>query len=282
MSLAMLGLFVGFPVAYLIQGVSAFEVLPIYLMLYIFFAMSIRLHNPREEVNKNQEHRRNTTQRQVSIMHTGAMGALLILAAFSLYYANYLPFWKNRQLLAVAAANNSENPELVYQSFLKTLDYASPVGQQETVQYFLLFIYRFLDQNSSNQNLAGKTTELRKLVAQADEIYRKNETSPNKAVGVKTLSYLALIHFKAASILQDNELLDSAQKLFEEGLAMAPSRFEFIYPLLDIAVIKGDRATAVPLLARAKNLRPDLSRNAQYEKMLGSASTTSSTLPKLN
>lgn len=281
MPLVMLGLFVGFPVGYLIQGVSAFEVLPIYLMLYIFLAMSIRLHNQREEVNKNHDHRRYTPPRQMSIAQTGAMGALFILAVFSLYYANYLPYWKNRQLLSVAAARNSENPEVVYQSFLKTLDFVSPVGQQETVQYFLLFIYRFLDQNSANQNLAGKTAELRKLVAQADEIYRKNETSPNKAVGVKTLSYLALIHFKAASILKDNELLNSAQKLFEEGLAIAPSRFEFIYPLLDIAAIKGDQAMAVPLLARAKSLRPDLARNAQYEAIFSLASTTpGALLPK--
>lgn len=289
MSLPILGLMTGFPIAYLIQGISAFEVLPIFLMLYIFFALNIRLHSETGETGEKSQRkaveRYVPSQKATGLVQAGVMGVIFILAMLSFYYADYLPFSKNRQLLLVASASKSENPQLVYQKFLETLSYSSPVGQQETVQYFLLFIYHYLDDNSKNQQLATKKSELLGLVAQANEIYKKNEESPNKAVGVKSLSYIGLIHFKAAVILQNRDLLDSSQKLLEQGLLIAPSRFEFIYPLLDIAVIKGDKTMALPLLARAKSLRPDIPRNAQYEQALSNLATptsTSSTLSKPN
>ncbi|MDP3956816.1 MAG: hypothetical protein Q8P97_02365, partial [bacterium] len=271
----------GFPVAYLITGISAFEVLPIYLMLYIFFALNIRLHGLGEVAAPAPAQKPAATSSRPGLISFTVMGGLLILAALSFYYADYRPYLKNRQLLKVAAAGNSADSQTVYDYFLKTLAYSSPIGQQETVQYFLLFVYRYLDANSQDKNLVAKKEQLLGLIAQADKIYAQNESSPNKAVGVKTLSYLGLIHLRAAVILQDSELLNSAQKIFEQGLIIAPTRFEFIYPLLDIAIVKSDRAMAKPLLALAKNLRPDLPRNAQYEQALSEATSTASTSPKI-
>ena len=136
--------------------------------------------------------------------------------------------------------------------------------------------------NSQDKNLAAKKEQLLGLIAKTDQVYEQNQNSPNKAVGVKSLSYLGLIHLRAAVILHDPEFLNSAQKIFEQGLSVAPTRLEFIYPLLDIAVLKGDRAMAKPLLALAKSLRPDLPRNAQYEQAFKEATSSASTSPKTN
>ena len=124
--------------------------------------------------------------------------------------------------------------------------------------------------------------QIRKVIGFANEVYQKNEASPFKAIGVKTLYYNGLVYLRAASILRDKQLLDVAQKKLETGYAIAPTRFEFIYSLLDIALAKGDKEMAKLLIAKAKLLRPDLiTRTSAYEKELGlqSSSTASSTKP---
>ena len=108
MPLVTTGLLVGFPVSYLILGLSAFEVLPIYIMLYIFFASSIRLYGLGEAIAPEPEQKPAVALLNRSgFISYMVMGGLLVLAALSFYYADYRPYLKNRQLLDVAAAGNN-------------------------------------------------------------------------------------------------------------------------------------------------------------------------------
>lgn len=277
MSVTTLGLMSAFPVAYLIQAISAFEVLPIFLLLYTFLAFAIRFHYGSEEIKKKTDRQPLSRTAKISngLPQMAALTGLCALSAITLYYANYLPLEKNRLLLIVAASGGGQDQKVIYDRFIKTLDYDSPIGQQETVQYFLLFVFRFLDNNASSQNLADKKEDLLRLVQKADAVFYENEKTGHSAVGVKSLSYLGQIHLKAAIILKDSAMLNSAQNIFEHGLELAPTRFEFIYPLLDIAALKKDSVMAKPLLSLAKNLRPDLPQNTAYEQIFSTTSTTS-------
>lgn len=266
-------LLIAMPVAYFIQGLTAFEVLPIYVILYAYFAFTVRLRQQTEAefIVQKAEHKPKQPPQYFSLHPFFYAVSAAILAgavSFSLYFTVYLPFKKNRLLLSAASSN--ANPQRAYDTFQKALAFYSPIGQQETVQQYQSFILQFLRAVSENSKTKVEPQNVRALVQEAETAYAKNENSRFRAIGTRTLYVNASLYLQAAITAQNVDLLSVAKKKFEEGLKTAPTRFEFIYPLLDIAAIKGDKETGKTLLARAQFLRPDLSeRNQYYKKKLG-------------
>ncbi len=284
-----LALFTGFATAYFVQGLTAFEVLPIYILLYAFFAFLIRLSLDLDAPIDDRDQRKHPTHgassREVPLWHylvIIGVGSAVVLA---MYFANYLPYRKNRLLLTAAASQGNQGEAfLVFmggkdpqtgKEYPGALTYYSPIGQQETVQYFNLFVLKILEANANNPEFAKQADSIKQLVQRTNEIYEENENTPFRAVGAKTLYYLGLIHFRAAMITRDQTLIDKAETLMRKGYALAPDRLEFIYGLLDIAAAKSDRVAAGPLIERAKTLRPDLQQNAAYEALFAKDSVTS-------
>ena len=272
-----MALFIAFAVAYLMQGVSAFEVLPLYAMLFAFWAFVLRMtHDNHVKDGQNEPGR---LKAETGTVSAGAVQyAVLSVAAMvvitSLYFANYLPLRKN--LLLLRAASTRDSAEKAVANFSAVLNFYSPIGQQETVQYFLLFVVRLLEASAQNKALTENPQYARELVALAEDVYQKNEQSAFRSFGVKTLYYSALLHLRAAVIIQDAAMLDIAESKFRRGHEMAPKRFEFIYPLLDIAAIKNDRASGIAMITLARKLRPDLEQTARYEAFFGGMTATSS------
>ena len=285
------GIIIAFGVAYLVQSVTAFEVLPVYLMLYTVLAFIIRYYST-EDVPERRATASGPARHasagvaggqitEVPLVNYLAIGAVGIMILLSFYYANYLPFEKNRMLLT-AAATSDVDQQSAYARFLGTLDYYSPIGQQESIQYFTLFAIRLLESNAQNPAFRAQKDGINELVKKISGVYEKNENSPYRAVGVKTLYYDALVKSRAAMIMEDEALLATAQKELERGAEIAPTRFEFIYALLDIAVAKRDEKLAKPLIAKAKFLRPDLEKNSYYANIFATSTPTSTSATSSN
>jgi len=280
------GVMIALPVTYFIQGLTAFEVLPIYIALFIFLAFTIRLADFGTSAAKHYEQKPKQPPKPESgispVLGIILIAIIAVVVTGATYLAGYLPYVKNTMILSAASAQS--DPQRIIETYDKIIDYYSPIGQQEAVQHYMWFVYRLFSASSKDaariRESQQTVTTVKAVTARVNSLYDKNEKSLYRQVGVRTLNYSALVNYAGAMLIQDMGILDTAQTKLEEGLKIAPTRFEFIYPLLDIAIAKKDAALGEPLLKRAQLLRPDLaSQNGYYEAQLKMMELGTSSLP---
>ena len=75
---------------------------------------------------------------------------------------------------------------------------------------------------------------------------------------------MAWINFYAAQITNDSSYYDKANYYFNKGLEKSPTRMEFIYGSLELALFSKNKELAKSMLDLASRLRPDLEQTNQY------------------
>jgi hypothetical protein len=123
-------LLIAVPVAYLVQGIVLFDVLVIYLNVFLFLAFATyKLH---KQIPRNLLSSRNGMR---SILRMAFFAVLLLLAVLSIWFGALLPWRKARSFVqaihSLSAAKNLEEVEAV---FSKPLSLASPIGQEDVVR----------------------------------------------------------------------------------------------------------------------------------------------------
>ena len=118
------------PVAYLVQGIVLFDVLVIYLNLFLFLAFATyKLHEPIPQLLAPQQ----TDLRPVS--KTVFIAVLLVLAALSIWFGAILPWRKARSYVrAVESLSTAKSMEEFEAVLNQSLSLASPIGQEEVVR----------------------------------------------------------------------------------------------------------------------------------------------------
>ena len=252
--------FLAVPIAYLVQNIVLFDVLPIYLALFTFLALFTNLTiSPTEEI-KNERQPEKDNKRQATKFILSFL--LVIIVIGSLYNTSWRPLQKNKILIESLRASRRD-PALANETFTKAIDFASPVGQGDTVEQLGIFMVDLL-QTINQGNIEVSPEFVNKAINYANETFDKTKER-KLLIGVKSWYIFGLVNLFASRTLNNPLYFVRAKTIFQEGLKIAPTRFEFIYGLLDISLMENDLETARSLLNLAEKLRPDLEQNKIYE-----------------
>lgn len=241
-------LFFIFPVVYLIQGLTLFETLPLYIILFFFLAFFLNYSLNFEGVSFRA---RFSDQNKIFL-------AAIAVAAFlstSLYYSSYLPLKKNL-LLMKAVDTKNKSVEQILKEQDRALNFISPLGQGELENGVFLTNFNILNAIQKENSPLGKNKDfIDKIVGLNEKWFERNGLS---YVGVKNLYTYTAALLKAYSLTGDEKYLRGAKAGLDNGIKLAPSRLEFLQQEMVIAEIENDTKKLDILELKLKKLRPDL------------------------
>lgn len=238
------------PIMYLVNGLVLFEILPLYLLLFLFIALVNAYAHGFPELHNQQK--RNITPHPLTY---AALIPLIAIIAGSLYYAAYLPFKKNKLLFAAINTNNRTDED-VFRDHEKALAFRSPVGQQEALQNLFSFTIDYFNYLKKNDLVEKISKEKRqRIIDFATQWYEKEK---NNAIGVRMLYLYAGTLLIAMETTQTKEYLARVDELIAEGEKKAPTRLEFVRLDLESAALQKDKARYDRAIEKGKRLRPDL------------------------
>lgn len=257
-------LFVALPSMYLVNGITVFEILPLYLMLFLMLAFSVAytsgfgmLTTSGFATKPNDIACRKFSALSPIARATAvcAACAIIILAAGSLYATAYLPLRKNKLLITALQANNKID-EQVFAEYEAALTFKSPVGQFEAAQNLFAFTasyFEFLEKTNALKEVPSD--KIARLMAINDRWYQA--TSDNN-IGLKNTYLYITTLLKAAEITHNNSYIAAAKSLVENGRNSAPTRIEFIIFALRIADAENNSEERARLIVTGKRIRPNL------------------------
>lgn len=243
------------PLMYLVNGLVLFEILPLYLMLFLFLAFTNGYTNQFSEPQK--QHNKHTIPRIYAYMTLIPLTAIMISA---LYYTAYLPFKKNRLMLAALETNNRADEE-IFKDHEKALAFSSPIGQQEAVQNLLAFTvdyFNYLQQSNFTERVSKEKRQ--QIIDLAARWYEREKSN---AIGVRTLYLYAVTLLTEMKTTGNREYRARMDALIKEGAEKAPTRLEFVRLELESAALQKDKARYERAAEKGKRLRPDLNFNQE-------------------
>ena len=256
-------LFATLPVAYLLQNLFLFDVLPIYIVLYMLFAFALHIANRFTLV---LEVKQNDFAEEFPAGRLVIAGVCTVLIVMLAYTTGYLTYRKNL-MIRDAMALSGQSPIQGMEAFSKAIQFYSPVGQPEAVE----------------QAAAGMLGTLTAVLRQRATLKKEAEaptidflnTVYDKAKGggfiinVKGTYLYGVANLQAAMAFRDARYFDRARELFGYGHELSPTRLEFVFGLLDISLQMRDKALGMEMLEKGRRLRSDLEGDfAQYEQIL--------------
>lgn len=258
--------FLAMPVAYLIQNFFLFDVLPIYVALFIFFAFAAHIASGfRLSPDADEAFSAEFSYPRVRL------SAVLLVAVFigtMIVVTGYRPYRKNL-LIRESMAIIGSSPFDAMAAFQRAIDYYSPVGQPETIEQ--------LGSGMANifGALLGAGRGLKPEIAPltidfANEVFAYADETRN-LISVKPLYLYGVANLQAGLVFRDQKYFQIARSILERGHRLSPTRFEFILGLTDIAIYQKDKELALNMLALARKLRPDL--EARYQRYEGALNT---------
>jgi hypothetical protein len=239
------------PVAYFIQGLTLFDVLPIYLALYLFLAFFVHYTNDFKLTTDSYKEFSFSSYSQVltAIFYS----TIILLLIFLLYFGNYLPLRKNLLLTNVLRAND---PKQVIEKAKTALEFYSPIGQQESYEAIGRHLIIFMEENiKNNVKVTPNNPALLEIMDLADRWFEK--IKPNLA-GIKDFYLYSIWNFNAFRLSEDPIYLTKTKNVLEEALILAPDRMELLLARIDVARVEKDQPKQEELLERVYKLRPDL------------------------
>ena len=259
---------VAMPAIYLVQGFVLFDVLSIYLPLFLLLIFVVSTNDP-------QKHEPQITGREnlkFSGLNYLSTGLISIAILTLIYTTSYLPLRRNQLIItalggAAGLMNEVSNrndgkltktPAEVIELFHNAIDYRSPVGRSEAIEMYQKFVLDLLTAVSQipditkNEN-AKRDTEM--ILADVNDYVDQNE---NLTPGVKTLFINAGLNIKMGVLFKMPKNIERGRKISEEKLAIAPNRIELINLLIQLAQDTNDKVLLSKWAPIAVSLRPDL------------------------
>ena len=238
-------------IMYLIQGMVLFDILPIYIQMFLLLAFFVSVSPINAEKSKLQIGANDWFHKFRPV----AFSLLIILFLASFYYTLYLPYKKNI-LIVYAAQNSWADPANSIKYFGTALDFYSPIGRQETVESAFSFMNELLEATASkNQTVSQENARI--ISDFVSEVFEKNK---NDFVSTRPMFLLGILNMQLAFMTGGEEFFERAGSYCSDGNEIAPTRIEFLSCLQVIAEFKKDKKEQERLNAKIRFLRPDLSR----------------------
>ncbi len=244
------------PLTYLIQGLTLFDVLPIYVAMFLFLAFFIHYS---EDFSYGEWSKEDQSEFNWSITYKSA--PFIVFVIFLLYFGNYLPFRKN-QLLAYALRANNIN-EAIERS-KNIFAFYSPVGQQEAYESMGRNFVIYLEGAIRDKvKIDPKNTAFLEVMNLNETVFE--EIKP-RLVGVKDFYLNALWNIAAFRVSGETLYLDKAKVVLDELLIIAPKRIEIIIARLNVAKLERDQEKEMELVNKIDKIRPDILPSLGYIK----------------
>lgn len=230
-------LMLAMPAGYLVQGIAIFDVLPMYLNVFLFFAFSYHyLYNFRSREtpvfagpkNLNQKSGRSEELKKL----IGILISVLILLVA--YFGAFLPLRKSQIFIETLRSINSARSLADLQKMMSVpLDYYSPVGQEELVRNTANTMLGVVQQNSDPQIIAN-------VVDYIESYYKPIVARGHGMSFEQNLYLLGAINEMAFTKTSQLRYLQDAHKYYSEGLALGPKRPQTLYGMFDVYRIEGN------------------------------------------
>lgn len=187
-----------------------------------------------------------TTKRVIAVAVTVA--ALAVLVA-----GTYLPYRKSRLFIsALQGAGTATSLDAFLVPFMKALDAASPVGQEELVRSFSNTIANVV----SSAGAGDDETLVRALGAVLDR-YAEPVVERRSGLSQAQTLYTVGGTYRAIDEHDDTKNFRAREEaLFRRGLEISPDRPQFLYSLVDYEMRYGSNADALVYAKRVKELWP--------------------------
>lgn len=242
------------PIMYLVQGFFLFDVLATYFIIFLFLAIATNIAAAPENTELADD--------GYSLGHAELLMAtgICALLAYIIIATSIIP-WKKNLLITRAYGMPQNNPQEIFNAFQEAIMYNSVVGQEEAVGGLMKFSIDLLDA-ASKQNSGVPTEIIRGIVDTNNhwfDQYRDTFT------GVRDTYLNGGLNLRAGLSFGFPDYVARGTALYNEALAYAPTRIEFLQILLEAARATGNKQEFATLLARAKALRPDIIWNEQIE-----------------
>lgn len=219
-SMIVMALLIVMPVAYLVQGLVLFDVLVIYVNLYLFLAFSVFLfpaQSGSSPASRLGEGGRWTLA-----------GAGIAFAAFAMIYSVALPVMRSRAYIRANQGVPSVKTVNEFTAlFDRVLDVPSPVGREEVVRFLGNDIMEIV---SSQPPQPDQVAHM--LVSYIEpKLFLRDARHLLLAAGMYTVMWRAYGHAEDYA---------AAEQYFRKGLAVGPHLPPMLYGLMDLYRMKGD------------------------------------------
>ena len=245
-------------IAYLVQGLTLFDVLPIFISLCVFLAFGVRAIAFNFEMPAREQKNSVPTERKKLPLLAPILTFLGI--ALSLYITNYLPFQQNRLLISAYSYGAGADPQTARSIFDRTLRFPSPVGQLETRVQLATFVSGYIG-GLAQQNMALSDESLRTLLTFTNQWF-EGPLKSGMPMSSKELYVVSIANMYAGMLTGNPDdkhvYFNQAKSYLEYGLSQAPSRVELLGELAKIAMLENDEEAANAIGQKLHELRPDL------------------------
>ncbi|MBI2033519.1 MAG: O-antigen ligase family protein [Candidatus Liptonbacteria bacterium] len=272
------GLLTSLPIAYLIQGIALFDVLPIYLNLFLFLAFSGFVLSSyfskegKELISQSKEKIKNLPEVFKKVIAIVVAAVILAVA----YYGSYLPLRKSQMFIS---ALNSDRKIQSLDEFKKVfsapLDVPSPIGQEELVRNLGNVILNLVSQSGgSRPEVAGEL--IKYLESYFDPVIERGRgmSFEQDLYILGALNELAFIQTK------QTQYLVSAKRYFSKALELGPKRPQALYGMFDIYRIEGNTEEAKIIGEQILTQWPDDNRTRDALQQFLSEQSKALTKPK--
>ena len=239
----------GMPIIYLVNGITMFEVLPIYICLFLFLGFFTNYSSNFQSIpiNINDNKIKEPLRWVVTFL-------LVLVTASSIYFTIYLPYKKNK-LTIKALLIAQKTPQEVYEQYKESLSFYSPIGQSELDQQLFTF----------TDNLFAYFQE-KKIINKERKSDVENITQFNMSwferdekgyVGIKNAYIFINVLIEAYKITGNKKFLEKSKELVNKNLTLAPTRVELLKQKIEIADLEGDKKTVDKVKNEIKKLLPN-------------------------
>ncbi|MDP2629396.1 MAG: O-antigen ligase family protein, partial [Candidatus Harrisonbacteria bacterium] len=287
------GILLGLIAAYMVQGFFLFDVLVIYLQLFLLFAYLISAqYFDRDEVVMSPSRSRllllaligilfvvnllwissfvffvllfialgltifSALEREGGRYHLDPLRVLafLLLLLITIFLL-YATLYRplKKNQLLTEAIIERGLAEKI-EKYERALGYPSPLGQEEVINSIQQFSLEFESQIVANQAQVSREA-LRAVINHANLSF---DSFSQPYIGLRNHYLNGAINLRAGASFSQADYLERGKAMFTEALEQAPTRIEFIDLLLQISIFEKDKERYDELLVLAELLRPDL------------------------
>lgn len=255
--------------AYLIQGVFAFDVLPIFINVLIVLAAANWQLGELAPVHRHasEENQKPRKKIEPDPIWQGTALALAFLFLIAGWYGNFLPMVKAESYISnLGSLKSSQTWEDFRNMFDATMNLPSPFGDEEIKRNLGNVILAMIGQDSK-----GNYTMVRTVSDYIDS-YLSPLVSRGKGSSFGQTVFIAgAVEQTAFNVTGDKYFFDKAENYFKNGLDVSPSRPQFLYGLFDLYERSHNKDGAVAIGQEIIKLWPQDSDTAQAVSSLTSA-----------
>jgi len=260
--------------AYLIQGLVLFDIISTYIVLFMVLAFAINCFSQDEASDQKMLSSKKASSLAVLAMKS-VVGLLIVSIFFGIYWLGLLPYQRSKLLINAILKSRQGSFENIISNFEPVLYHRSPVGNNESFLALAQYSLDYLSALYKNEVPVNKDS-LDSFMKYLNHEFSQKEKS-NDLIGTRPILYLGWINFYAGRITNDNQYFQQSAEYFKKGLKLSPTRMEFIYANLELALAAKDRQTAKSMLELASLFRPDLEQTNRYYEGVYKATFNSET-----